>query len=801
MRYFKRTILYRLVCLLLLFVVLGSSNQVVFAVVNNRANVPSRLIKTLRDNSQTIDGANSSKYGKSGAYCDQTGARIYQQGQESWLSQTNNNNNQTISVTEGTDKIDLWYNALAYSCDRILGSNGKVAEQGLQETQINVVSSRASVSGVPAANLTVSNLNGDTDPINLNYNSAYFYNNRFVKRGLLPNNLPSEEPAVRPFSVSGLGGLKARDDPYEITVTARDFMVNRFGNGGTTYRCVYNDQSFPNVSNLSDKRCKQVDRPFTIFLKISPAYSGDCSITKINGIGVSNGDPLELRAGQQFDASFKVVNDGTKDWSMFFVKLGTINPLDNLRWGKNRLPIKEEAVLGGTFPVVRSGKSSSWSTTGNTFKAPDTEGDYSFGWRILQEGGTDNGYKNITNMGECEASVHVKVLKNRPYIMIEGSDVVSGAAFMNSGSPVCDIRTPASKSADIFTNGFHSTDVLGSLAGTSMAQYGTFASGNIGKEDTGANNTFRANYGFRRDPSTGLAYSAEDTSEDIRDGLFASINLPASADTFGHYYNDSSNPELPCVDVSAERSAAGASIISAADASSYVSTPGLQSTTVNGPVSFDSPITVPVGTHKTLIVNGDVTIKRDIKYSTSTPYTNSNIPYIKIIAKNILIDSTVNTIDANILALPSESSGTVSGGIVDTCSNMQWRNPDGSASPSTPGNWLTTKKMDTNSCRHKLLINGSMIARRILWKRTYGTLDFKANVEESECYLANYGGPQDTPADGIKITNMETGIQRGENCSAEVVKFSPESYLAGFEQGQGTLGVVPQSSQELPPIY
>jgi len=742
----------------------------VHAVVNNKQNVPDHILKTLRDNSQTIDGPNSTKYGTGGAYCDQTGIKIYKQGQESWLSQVNNNNSQEIEVSEGTNKIDLWYNALAYSCDRILGSNGRVAQQALQETQINVVSSRASVSGLPSSPLTVSGLDNNTQPVNLNYNTAYFYNNRFVKRGLLPNNLPSEEPAVRAFSVNGLSGLSAREAPYTINVTARDFMVNRFNENGTRYRCVYNPPDYRDANGLGDRGCRQVDRNFRIYLKVTPKYTGSCSITSINGVSTSSGATIEIPAGKQFGAGFKVTNNGTEDWSMFFVKMGSWLQADNRRWGPNRVSIKEEAILGGTFPVVRSKKSSSWATEGNTFTAPNIDGEYQFSWRILQEGGTAQGFKDIPNLGDCRHTVKVVTPKNYPFVVIEGGDVYAGATITGTGNSQA---SNDSRNANITTNGFHGDNVGSGLSGTSNAQYAVFASGNIGQLAPGRN-TFRGNYGYRRNINDGTPPVNLASLDFLQDGLFA--NYETGGD-YGRFYGEST-PALPGIDVS---NLVASTLPATAPIDSFISS------SASGAVGYDGPITitggtVPLGAKKIIVVNGDVTISGDIKYPLL--YNNDQIPSLQIIAHNIYINQEARRVDANLVAWPNGSKD----GIIDTCGN-------------NGGSGLWPSVMVISSCKDvpdSFVINGSVSARKILLKRTGGTLGFKDTAADVSCYLANYTDDSDSP----KITpDPKTAVDRYAKCAAERINVSPEGWLSEFNINDSTLQSVPTSTKELPPIF
>lgn len=377
--------------------------------------------------------------------------------------------------------------------------------------------------------------------------------------------------------------------------------------------------------------------------------------------------------------------------------------------------------------------------------------------------------------------------KNYPYLQVQGDDVISGANFTTNG--VCSPPpNTASNNAKIYTNGFHGNDITASLDGSSNTQYGAWASGAIGSRAPGSN-TFRANYGYVRSPSG--------ANENISDGLFANEKWSSPTSEYGNFYDgNQANPSLPCFDISED--IAGISSVSVGTsngiAQSFLNTPS-PGTLLIGPTTaipqVIQNINIPAGVRKTLIVAGDVTIRGDIKYP-NTGYTSTTIPNLKIIAKNIYIESGVRTIDANLVALPQGSP--LADGIIDTCSNMTWMSNDTTSIGALPGQWPGNGKMTTSSCNTGnpgLVINGSIAARRILFKRTNGTL-----------------GPQSAAADptcsfniGIPATNPNALVQRYEACAAELIKFSPEAYISQLVNNPSTtLQDVPVSTLELPPI-
>ena len=379
---------------------------------------------------------------------------------------------------------------------------------------------------------------------------------------------------------------------------------------------------------------------------------------------------------------------------------------------------------------------------------------------------------------------------NYPYLLIKGSNVISGANFTDNGP--CTTNTEAT-GADIYTNGFHGDDVADGLNGSSNAQYGVWSSGDIGQNGS-SNNTFRANYGYRR--------NAVGTTDDIRDVLFANTNWSIPNTENGNFYDgDSTNPSLPCVDISADLLGAGIPVPAipipgGGNAQSFLNTPSPGKLYINGDEDIRN-VNIKPGVNKTLIVKGTLTIGNDVTYPSS--YSATDIPNVKIIASNIYIEDGTQRIDANLIAFPTLNGTTFENGIIDTCSNMTWQLSGGGTSV-VPGGWPNDGRMTTDSCKQSpsLVINGSIAARRILWKRTNGTLGTQAAAADSSCYFANYSDASDDP----KIVDKATMVRRYEKCAAETINTSPELYISELNNNPTqTLQVVPISTQELPPIF
>ncbi|MBP9738085.1 hypothetical protein KBD20_00180 [Candidatus Saccharibacteria bacterium] len=733
--------------------------------------------------------------GKSGRKCEGG----FNNAQWIWASKDTDSDSGTpasltpIDIPDSANTLALRANLLGAYCDSIISpSTGNITDKSLDRTGITItntitVTTRKNGVVVPGANITVVFPDSDRSVIQ-SYNEAGNNNWRYTKK------IGSGRDGVAanlPFSLAGLNNLPASDDMYVITLTLPVRMVNDFPNkypsnqGPARFICVDGSKnSTQNIFGSSGQACNERFLPVTIKVRIQPEWAGECSITSINGINPDLNGRIVLQPGQTFDAGFRVKNSGTRNWSTFFMKLGTNDPLDNTTWGPQRTTIVQQTTING-FPVVlANGGTSSWTTSGKPYTAPSSPGEYSFSWRILQEGGAYPDNKTIVNMAECDSPIVVKVKENKPFIYASGGDVVSGALFTDSGPCQLNATNTKATSANIKTNGYFDGSILTGLNGSSGGQYSVFASGMIGDVNNSGEQAFRGNYGYAR-------YSQSGSSDDLFDGLFANLNVQGD---FGQFYKDDPSPPLPCVDVSAEMASAAANpaldepaaITFVASGSGYMKRTG----------KLDIPATLlTAGTRKTIVVDGNVTIKGNITYPAS--YTSASIPYLKIIANNIYIEANAKQIDANLVAYPN----TATNGVLDTCSNMQWQ----PSAVATPGNWSSTEKMTTGSCKrtpNSFVVNGAVAARRILWKRTNGTLGLKDSAADPTCYFANYDDAADVPWINPAAANkVDLAVQRYEKCAAELIKFSPEAYLAGFTSGSQNLGTVPTSTQELPPIF
>lgn len=153
---------------------------------------------------------------------------------------------------------------------------------------------------------------------------------------------------------------------------------------------------------------------------------------------------------------------------------------------------------------------------------------------------------------------------------------------------------------------------------------------------------------------------------------------------------------------------------------------------------------------RSIVINAgdaDVTISGNIEYAAG-PFTSAaQIPQVVIIARNITINEGVERVDAWLVAPGVRSGTTVTDGVIRTCNRA-------------------TTDIRSGVCNRPLVVNGPVIANRLLMLRSGGS---------------------------------EPGNRRGE--PAEVFNFRPDAYIWALQQAQVGGRVTTVSTKELPPRY
>lgn len=293
----------------------------------------------------------------------------------------------------------------------------------------------------------------------------------------------------------------------------------------------------------------------------------------------------------------------------------------------------------------------------------------------------------------CSKSI---VIADRPYLQIYQGDVIAGGKFEEDGENFCDSSVPGGAGGIRTFSRSTATRQIGSYV-----QYGAFAKSDIEDDVSAIDLT-----GFTsRGPTSGSdSFTFSNTTNP--EGQFGVDNCMKN---YYQVFDDGSSPVSGDFDLS--------------------SISGKVTVKKNGPVrvyrSGNSSIS---GKGAVLLVDGDVTIDSDIDFrsGSGTLATDiDSIPYLIVVAKgDIFISPSVSKMDGVYVAQPDLPSNPNSGSIV-TCHD------------STPADDNDLY----NTCKNQLRVTGSLIARKIEWKRTWGDLNDLAGSQndrvENNYYIGN----------------------------------------------------------------
>jgi hypothetical protein len=106
-----------------------------------------------------------------------------------------------------------------------------------------------------------------------------------------------------------------------------------------------------------------------------PQASGRNGAAGRSAMFVDQSVPAEMVADRAYTVSVRMRNTGTVPWSAGEnYRLGSISPLDNETWGLRRVALTTPVVPGAEVTLTF------------TVKAPRSEGEYDFQWRMVQDG-------------------------------------------------------------------------------------------------------------------------------------------------------------------------------------------------------------------------------------------------------------------------------------------------------------------------------------------------------------------------------------------------------------------------------
>ncbi len=742
--------------------------------------------------------------------------RDFNHAQYTWLSPASDSTIEEIRITEQDSSITAKFNMVSAHCDSAVhlqnraGTNGTIVNQSLRQTQTRIVSASGTVNGVS----TPLNGLGGGDGIRLNYNESYFFTPgaRYVKRPAFSGPQPRDVPGFIQFTMSGssIANLAPRPQPYEIRIVALARLVHQFvqPDSSIIYRCVdAPDQN--GVLNLegqinpaqappgSNNYCPSRTVVQTIDLYITAERDSTCEILPST--------PSIVTPGQTFTGRIRVYNGGAVPNNEIWI----IDTSQNNRFrlyptgdfaSPPRLDIGTESggEIGFGVLILREGQR---AISANSFVAPSTPGQYNFRWSILKENGFRlNGQEQggITyERVECEKQITVIAPINTPFLRATGADVMSGYTFGTADRPCrqedYDTAFPnnRSRNAPINTSGnggYYDEPTSDFYNGSSSAQYAVLATGRIGDIDD-TENVFLGNNG----------YSFNENNNGKTNDLLFGNTLVSSEPTdetdgqrYGYMYGSGNTATPPCLDIEPIENHPDVFDEPGASNPSFVSMMGRTQEIVrkSGDLTVQSNYQVGNGNQKILIIDGKLTINANITYQPNY-VSRAGIPFLMVIAKGgIEISKDVSTVDAHLVSVPEGSSSDT--GTIDTCYDIAGV-PAGTWPSPGADSGFSKGSCDT----HRLNVNGSLIAKKILWKRTTGSLNDSVNrVSGTPCYV---GGRASGGDDNARRRSL---MQLHNDCSAEWINYAPESYFGNPLVGSSaSVGSRPTNTLELPPIY
>lgn len=327
------------------------------------------------------------------------------------------------------------------------------------------------------------------------------------------------------------------------------------------------------------------------------------------------------------------------------------------------------------------------------------------------------------DVAERSSSISCAVVGNQPYIKIFGNDVMAGGGWINPADSTCTIN-------DGNTRTHFKTGSEWDRRGSSV-QHAAFALGTI----TGFSSANLAGpTSPQPDPPSGLSFSNHSITWPQGGGDYKETN-PCISSYFAH---------------------AGDVITSFTDSeleSSNSDPSTFDKFYLTGDVTLGS-VTIPQRARKILFVDGTVTINGNIIYDDAGSTWGgadslvNNIPAFYLVARNIVIHNNVTQLDGVYIAEPDDTSNH---GVISTCQ----------INPSVASEANTMYQ----SCANQLTVNGALLAKKVNFLRTFGSLRNSIDRE--------YNSPPAASCDSHALAQTAgTGT-----CAAEVIRFSPEVYF------------------------
>ena len=337
------------------------------AVTNNKANFPEiPILRSMRAYGQDNNGITPAE--DRGKKCGTFG-----HAQPAWISLRGNTLATTTTIEADSSgrlpsTLDLQFNGAGAYCNSLInGTTGKIEDYSdIRMTRWKVIRYTSSHGSIdwPAAN----------NILDINYAGAKAANNRYTSIG-------SKGFTLKDINDSWFGD----DDEVTIKVNVWLKALNRFG--GNNFLCVADQKP---LTAFEVDQCPESPSPLSVNLTIKRNNSW-CSITV----------PSTVAPGSRFSATFKVHNNGeipnNPNWNVFenAMKLGSLDPKDNMRFGANRITLPPTYAF-----IIQSGRT---VTVTQSFTAPNTAGSHNFSWGLVKEGVA--WYDKFVN---CNKSIEVR---------------------------------------------------------------------------------------------------------------------------------------------------------------------------------------------------------------------------------------------------------------------------------------------------------------------------------------------------------------------------------------------------------
>jgi adhesin HecA-like repeat protein len=336
----------------------------------------------------------------------------------------------------------------------------------------------------------------------------------------------------------------------------------------------------------------------------------------------------------------------------------------------------------GCGPISTGSNTFNGGATTTLSSKTESTGDIAAGSRICYATSV-RPYNHTTSDWRHSTPACVTIGK-KPKVQVWGSDLSVGRRFAGDGSPVTGSRVETSKS--IKDSG---TKTFGS-----WVEYGIFASGTI----TGASAAGLAG-------QNGNSSSSQSSWDKLTFANAGHTGASGCTGTikFGCYTVPAGTGTIP--DVAARLAP------TATTGSPLTGTVSLGGR--NGTFYANGNLTISGGTidkNKSVIIraSGTVTISGDIRYTTESLNSISEIPQVVIIANDIRINDNVTNVDAWLIANGSN-------GRIYTCGSNNF-----------------TQILTSNTCKEKLTINGPVMAKKLYLTRTSGSGTAAASGEPAE---------------------------------------------------------------------